>query len=57
MVNIHIYVAKYKIDNSRFWNIFPDFVPPPSFMVGGGVFWGLQNMNMMDAASLTVGYS
>ena len=38
MVNIHIYVAKYKIDNSRFWNIFPDFVPPPSFMVGGGYF-------------------
>ena len=38
MVNIHMYVAKYKIDNSRFWNIFPDFVPPPSFMVGGGYF-------------------
>ena len=30
-------LQKYKIDNSRFWNIFPDFVPP-SFMVGGGYF-------------------
>ena len=38
MVNIHIYVAKYKTDNSRFWNIFPHFVPPPSFMVGGEYF-------------------
>lgn len=31
-------LQKYKIDNSRFWNIFPHFVPPPSFMVGGEYF-------------------
>ena len=35
-------LQKYKILYSRFWNIFPDFVPP--FLHGGrGVLWGLQN--------------
>ena len=52
MVNIHIYVAKYKIDNSRFWNIFPDFVPPPlpSWWEGGTLGFA-ELLNMMDAAS------
>ena len=51
MVNIHIYVAKYKIVIQDF-EIFPDFVPP--FLHGGRGYFGFAELlNMMDAASLT----